>query len=258
MVAITAIVITVIIIYLIPYLIPYSIPHTYSNVLISVVTIDRDADLIMQVSQPITKLMSKGADLLVVCRESDIQCRELWNNVGAHIVTVPDYSINGRHNYQAIANKRNIAKQYAKDYSYDYLFFIDSDIVIRDNTLDILLDGNADVCMVPYEVKWLGYPAVGVKDGAKYKIQPVTSGMLGMPGIPGILEILGIVSYGQCAIGGMGCTLIKYTVYDIPFEYRKIEGFDRDVYGEDIGFFMNAFDYDIRYVKNHSIQHLLG
>jgi len=201
----------------------------------------------------IKHLLKDGTDLLIVCRESDSKCIKQWSNVHPSVIikTVPHYDITGRHNYDALVKKRNIARQYAVDNNYDYLFFIDSDIIINKDTFNMLVKGcnNADVCLVPYHVKWYGNIAVGVVDSnteSGFNIKEIKH------------DPSQQVEYDVCAIGGMGCTLLNKKAMMMPFEYKQLHGENRNVFGEDIGYFVNAHKNGIvvKYLKNHPIKHL--
>ena len=219
------------------------------KILISLVTIDRDAYAIPLVFQSIRKEL-ENFDLLIVCRRTDRKCLQKWKEVCPKVIikTVPHYEIKKRHNMINICKKRNISLDYAKDNGYDYLFFIDSDIIVNINTLDILLKGceeyKADVCSVPYFVKWLGYVATGIQNNTRFDYIKVKKDSNTISYCPGG--------------GGMGCTLIKSTVFHVPFSVEKIKLNCLVIIGEDIGFFMNIVknNYLSLYVKNHEIQHL--
>ena len=136
------------------------------KILISIVTIDRDAHLIPQLHQSILGLIAQyNIELLIVCRKGDINTQTKWKSLYSSVIiaTVNNYDVKTRHNVDMIAVKRNIAIQYAIVRGYYYLFFLDSDIIIKHNTLDLLLEGcenHSDICLVPYFVRWLGYSSV--------------------------------------------------------------------------------------------------
>lgn len=219
------------------------------KILISIVTIDRDAYAIPLVYESIKKDLEK-CDLFIVCRKTDIECIRIWKELHPTVVveTVPYYEIRKRHNVENICKKRNLALQYAKNCDYDYLFFIDSDIIINTNTLELLLQGceeyKADVCSVPYQVKWLGYTATGVLKNGRFDYMKI------LKDSNNILYLKGG--------GGTGCTLIKSTVFHIPFSIAKIKIRSLWITGEDIGFFINIVKNNFLplYITNHEIRHL--
>lgn len=219
------------------------------KLLISIVTIDRDAYAIPLVYESIRKELEKF-DFLIVCRKTDTNCIKIWKDLCPAVIikTVPYYEIKKRHNVENICKKRNICLDYAKNNGYDYLLFIDSDIIINENTLELLLQGcekyNADVCSVPYHVKWLGYTSIGVQKNDKFDFIKV------LKDSDNIIYLKGG--------GGTGCTLIKSTVFHIPFSIAKIKIRSVFVVGEDIGFFINLVknNFLLLYIKNHEIRHL--
>lgn len=221
------------------------------KVLIAIVTIDRDAYAIPQIYDSLKNELNSNTDLLIICRESDKQTIEKWTKIdGVIIRTVPHYEIKGRHNYEAIALKRNIAREYAISNNYDYLLFIDSDVIIQRSTIHKLIYANVDICLVPYGVKWLNnMPAIGVRnssDPSGYSIKMITA------------DSESDEFYENCAIGGMGCTLLNKKAMKIPFKYGELKNNERNVFGEDIGYFMAANDanLEIKYLANHPIKHL--
>ena len=222
------------------------------KILVSIITIDRDAYAIEKVHHAIKHLFDReNIYFLVVCRDSDIECQQKWRNLVPKIklITVPHYNIVKRHNMQNVCNKRNIALNYAKENNFDYLFFIDSDIIVQKDTLEILLTGcekyHADVCSIPYAVKWLGYIVTGVQNGHYYNYITIDC------------DESQEVTYEKGG-GCMGCTLIKSTVFHIPFNVQSLRIKGRIVTGEDIGFFLSLVrsQFSALYVKNHKIDHL--
>ena len=228
------------------------------KILISIVTIDRDHKIINKVYNSIKNLLKlDNVNLLIVCRETDVQCINKWTKLYSNVIikTIPHYDITNRHNVNALILKRNLARNYAINNNYDYLFFIDSDIIINKFTLHKLIKGcnyphNCDVCFVPYTVKWLKKPAVGIinkntESGFSIKIINNNNNSY-------------LDSYESCAIGGMGCTLLNKRAMFIPFEYIKLQNNDQNVLGEDIGYFYNAHKegLSVKYLKNHNIKHL--
>lgn len=221
------------------------------RILIAIPCIDRDASYVDAQYATIKHLLKrKNVALLVLTRETDTKTIHNWTtyqtgNDKIMIKLFPPYQILERHNMVALAQKRNYALDYAKTHHYDYVFFIDADILVQPSTLDKLhsfLRTNGDVALVPYKVRWLGYPAIGAFVNGTMKVIPVESQE----------------SYYRCHLGGMGCTLIKKTAFDIPFENKRLETDTDFVYGEDIGFFVNLYHANKHayYLSGHPIRHL--
>jgi hypothetical protein len=209
------------------------------KILNAIITIDRDAYAIDDLYKTIA-----NTDILIVCRISDKETIKKWSKYNVLIKAVPHYDIIDRHNFDMITLKRNIAREYAINNNYDYLFFIDSDILINKNTLEILLNANCDICIIPYEVKWLGYTAVGIFSD-KFEIKKIEYND-------------NKVTYEDCVIGGFGCTLLNKEAMKIEIKFNALENNKYIIYGEDIGYFMEAFNkkLNIKYVTNHKILHL--
>jgi hypothetical protein len=222
--------------------------------LIAIPTTDRDADHIADCYGTLCEsaarcLSVRGKDaaefhLLVMPRESDVQSLERWSRIRdagglipVEIRTFDPYVIEGRHNMPAIARKRTFAMQAARERGFDYVLFVDSDIIVGNETLTRLFDAfrhGCDLALAAYEVKWLGYPAVGVRQGDHFQILDLSDPANNQPGFVHVV--------------GMGCTMIGRSCFDVPFEERKIfdrdgvfnEGPDAGVRGEDIGFCLNC------------------
>ena len=256
---ILAIIMVILIVIIIIYFLRKPLYEEFINdkILISIVTIDRDAYAIEQVYDSIKHLLnSEKVDLLIVCRESDTICIKKWKQLYPNVIieTVPHYNIIDRHNQNALVKKRNISRNFALNNDYDYLFFIDSDIIINRDTLYKLVVGckspySADICLIPYDVKWLNHSAIGIVDPkteSGFNIKKVEYSMLEPE------------KYIDCAIGGMGCTLLNRKALTIPFENIKLKNGDKDAFGEDIGYFVNAYKngLSVKYLKNHIVKHL--
>lgn len=223
------------------------------RILISIVTIDRDASLISMLYQSIRHhLRRRNIDLLIVCRESDILCQRNWIKEYRHviIIKVDHYEISGRYNLEKISEKRNICLKYAQVSNYDYVFFIDSDVLVQKNTLKILIQGcekhQADLCVVPYFIRGLKSVAVGKFNHNEILLKPQS-----------VSNQQESIKYKE-GIGGMGCALIKKSLFEIPFTVStvKTQG-NWTIQGEDIGFYLCLIQQNYRYlyVKNHSIHH---
>lgn len=220
------------------------------RILISIVTIDRDAHLIPQVYKSISHILTQdNIDCLIVCRETDTHTQSTWKSLYNNIViaTIKHYAIENRHNIDMISTQRNITRHYASKHGYDYILFLDSDIIINHNTLSLMLKGCeiSDICLVPYTVRWLGYPGVCTNNN-HYELLQIEYDDMG-------------VSYESCVAGGMGCTLIPSRVFNTTsFQNITVHIDGRTIMGEDIGFFQNILinGYTVAYVKNHKIKHI--
>lgn len=200
--------------------------------LIIIPTIDRDAHLIDSQYNAIKN--SCSGDILVITRITDTESIKRWESHNVKVITVPHYDIVRRHNQEELSAKRNIGLEYAADHRYDYVWFLDSDIVPTNAAYNVLVNGceSADICVIPYSVKWLGYPAIGVDNPPK--LHRVNCGI--------------ITNYYPCTIGGLGCTMICRDALKIRCKVVTLEDGKDTVCGEDIGFFQACIDEKIKAV----------
>ena len=100
-----------------PILKKHNVHHNVHNVLTGIVCIDRDADL----SRPlyVALLENNVNDIMVVTRETDKHTIQFWKDK-ATVVTIPHYELNGRHNFDKIAQKRQLVINYAKKNTTQY------------------------------------------------------------------------------------------------------------------------------------------
>ncbi len=198
------------------------------NILVAVICIDRDADVAEKLYDALIKNNAK--DILIVTRESDTKIIKFWENKSI-IKTIPHYEIKNRHNFEKIAEKRTIAMNYARDNNYDAMWFVDSDVIPLDNTLNKLSKTNKDICIAPYPVPWAEYPCVGIESDKPPYIALHEINMIDK-----------LTARKPCIIAGFGCTYVNNTAFGQKIEYKKITDNDTNliVFGEDIGFFLNC------------------
>ncbi len=225
------------------------------KILIGTPIIDRDHTKIDTLLNSINHLLNNRnmyCKLMLVTRISDKNViRKIKSHQKSNIILkiIDHYPIVKHHNMKKIAYKRQLIIDYAKNNNFNYVFFIDSDIVINKNTLKLLLDANADVCYCPSVLRWHNLPIIGLKDNKGEYIADATEFKHKK-----YIDIIG---------GGMGCTLIKNTTFDIKFKVLKCEIFHRKenkkytVIGEDIGFFDECRKNKkiMRALLNHKIRH---
>ena len=225
-----------------PILKKHNVHHNVHNVLTGIVCIDRDADL----SRPLyfALLDNNVNDIMVVTRETDKRTIQFWKDK-ATVVTIPHYEVNGRHNFDKIAQKRQLVINYAKK-KYDAIWFVDSDVIPSKGILNELIKTNKDVCLAPYRVKWFGAPCIGISSNEYpyvklHEIDDEDKKEYRKPFI----------------IGGFGCTLIKKTTFDVKVESKEISNSNMGVYGEDVGFFINCYNAGLKceYLPNNEQPH---
>ena len=105
------------------------------KVLIGILCIDRDHENI----QKLYDTLPKKCDIVVITRKQDILTQNKFKKNNVRIIIIPDYIIAKTHNLEKIIQKSKIIFDVAIQNNYDYLFFVDSDIVLYDTILDDML-----------------------------------------------------------------------------------------------------------------------
>lgn len=160
-------------------------------------------------------------DLLVITRKSDIKIINFWKNK-ASIITVPNYIIKERHNFKNLTKKFNELINQSKN--YDTLIIIESDVYVKKNTLYNLIENlKKNHITVAYgDVVWDGNPVIVIPTFFYPKLINPTK-------YNNFSNIIGT---------GTMCVAIRTEVFDdCNFEI----GVFKDITGQDIGFFQQAF-----------------
>jgi GT2 family glycosyltransferase len=143
-----------------------------------------------------------------------------------------------------VANLKNIIIQFALEQNFDYLFLIDSDIVLHPNTLQQLVSANKDIISNIFWTKWQPdspeLPQVWVFDQyvqyyrargevlTQEQIQQRQQQFLEMLRKPGVYEV-----------GGLGaCTLISRKALQAGVNFKEIKNIS--FWGEDRHFCIRA------------------
>jgi len=141
-----------------------------------------------------------------------------------------------------IANARNKIRQVVLDNNLDYVFFIDSDIIVPNNILAKLLALDADIATGIYVKKAM--PTVTELYNwslDKTKIVPVL-----------LAEMSTIKNPVELAACGFGATLIKRQVLEkIRFKWEEVASFNSNATtyeSEDLQFCVDARKYDFKIV----------
>lgn len=141
------------------------------------------------------------------------------------------------------AKARNEIAKIAMDGGYDYVFMVDSDIVLQNDALNKLLyESNKDIVLGLYSKKYSDEIEI-FKDGIYdytdiYKPKDLTSGLVRIKG------------------GGLGCALIKTSVFDkLKFPYFKYVTYDNgSLLSEDLYFCEEAAKADIEIYANMDVR----
>jgi hypothetical protein len=142
----------------------FRFPPPY-KIMVGIVTIDRDINYAQILLNSIIQNGIDMKDIYVCTRETDTKIIEFWKPI-VNVITINHYDILNRHNMNKIANKRQILLDIANDKKYDYIWFIDSDIIPTKNILNKLLKIKSNVAIAPYPIKWMvdKSAVVGIKN----------------------------------------------------------------------------------------------
>ncbi|CAF3956018.1 unnamed protein product [Rotaria sp. Silwood1] len=156
---------------------------------------------------------------------------------------------------EAICNQRNAIRNYAlQDAQYDWLFFLDSDILLQPSTLILLLQTQRHCIGAPYMPRWSRHVVVGVSQIGESEIECNLQLLLN----PHLLDCS--MASIPCSILGFGAILIRSSLLHIPYRIQESIG---SVKGEDIGFCIDLLalgriDYQPYFLTAHYVEHLSG
>lgn len=173
------------------------------------------------------KKQTVRADVLFIVNHGETAYATLIRTKGFEAVEAPEP---GKTRIENIVNNRKFLRQYALKKGYDYLLFLDSDIMLPARAIEFLLQTGADVASGAY----LSVFNIGGKD----VIAPVLYRDLGN-GECQQYTYDGVASPKIMEIGaaGLGCVLISRKV----LEKVDIRTFNKsDSGGEDMAFFVDA------------------
>lgn len=214
---------------------------------------DRDHKYISNLYNSIFRVMEKyknenDYEIMVVVRNSDTLCIKKWNEYkDVKLRQVSHYEIKNRHNIHKIAEKRNIVRKYALLHNFDYLWFIDSDILVKDTCLGILLEGikYGNISYIPYNIKWVGFPIIGIIEKNQLNLLKISGIDLCNP-------------YKICHFVGFGMTLLDKSTLNFDIKYDSINIADVKHEGEDFGFCLQMLKEKkvIICCCNHIVEHL--
>ena len=145
---------------------------------------------------------------------------------------------------EKITKYKNDMIKYAKDNKFDYIFFIDSDIVLNPKTLKHLISRNVDIVSNVFWTKWTPTtelcPQVWLQDESNFykrdwdkqlsekEIKQLNSDFINMLKVPGIYKV-----------GGLGaCTLISKEAINKGVSFSLIDNVS--FWGEDRHFCIRA------------------
>ena len=235
-------------------LLMFSVFISQQKILIGTPIIDRDSDILDEFIQHVIPYLNEfhfrySCDLLLITRESDKKIIKLvtsLNHPKIILKQVAHYDITKRHNFEHLVNKRHQILNYGASNQYDYVFFIDADILVKPNTLDLLLSSHVDCCFCPVNLHWSDEKVIG------------------MPNSDQLIDTSTLKTeqpFIHSIIGGFGCTLISKEVFNIPLHVLSKEvtyhGKKITVTGEDIGFYEDCISQKntTACLLHHNIEH---
>ena len=192
--------------------------------LICIPCIDRDHDIQSNVYQSIHCPIEFS--ILVALRKRDVKCYEFWKDKAA-IITLPDYEIAERHNWEMMCHTFNILKMCFDMSDFDVMTIVESDIILNKDTLSKHYRSvhQYDVVLSYYDVPWAGEPVI-VKGDFPFTFVSKT-----------------VKEPGERVLGsGTGCTTLKRG-NRASFQLGEVHGIE----GQDVGFFIDC------YKKGHSV-----
>jgi len=139
--------------------------------------------------------------------------------------------------------RENIREYFLSHKEYEYLLFIDSDIIVPENTIEVLMKPNSDVALHIYEAEILPPRIKGKVPPLKEKIPTWKQDENGKMWI----------------LSGMGCTLIQRKVLEQCNFRDRVENWHTG-YGEDVSFLIQAQDKGFKTTileKQLDLKHLL-
>jgi hypothetical protein len=241
------------------HLLPHKKVNKYNikTLMIALPTIDRDADMLEEVYESINKSINFCKKyyptinfmFFPIMRKSDIKCYNFWqnkNDINKEIYLMESYKIDGRHNMNKIVETFSKILETARQKKVDGLFIVESDIVINEDTIKILIDNQKDahITLCPHDIPWRNYPIIGIY-GLIYKC-----------GNSDEIKKNKFLIYGQ----GTGCILIGKDVLKdnrVNFYFETFLSIENiDAFGHDIGFYklLNKYRYKVKLI-NKKVDH---
>lgn len=212
------------------------------RVLIALPTIDRDfcfADKFYKSLQnSIPKFSNYKFDIVTIMREQDTNMNNFWKDKSI-VKKVKNYDITeNRHNLEKVSEIFNSIKNYASDQNYDKLIIIESDIMVKYDTISKLLENlsRSDVVVFPFETPWTGFPLVINKQNLAVNSRELSG--------------------DQYIFGhGTGCVSMNKEIIEDEKINFNIETYKNTI-GQDVGFFKSLHDNNYKvFMVNDELYH---
>ncbi|MBI4737992.1 glycosyltransferase [Candidatus Woesearchaeota archaeon] len=206
------------------------------KVLIAAVTFYKHAFCFDEFMNAIRELDYKNFDLLFVDNSRGDLAQEYQNKLKSSGAAVIHDSAVFDHKIKTITNGRKIVRDYLlKHHEYEYLFFVDTDVVIPPFALSRLLKRNKDIVS--------GVVLTNMKLNGVNIIAPCIYDFGGEETVR-VIDISEVLPnrFIKIYTAGFGCALISRKVLEtVEIDYNK-----KSMAGEDVMFFVNA--------KNHGFE----
>jgi len=237
--------------------------------IVGILITDRDAHLVEQVFTHLNKAIEhlsipNSIEVIVSVRPVDtkaIASIAVNRSVLSHIVRVhslhADYDAEWTEKFHtdvlldAICKQRQDVVNFARDHDFDWLLFLDSDVLLGLDTLDRLLLAGESFIGAPYMPRWSAHVVVGVTWGSIERFESISQFLVN----PQFYETE--KEYFEVQYVGLGCALIRKEFFSVPFAVTVSSG---GVKGEDIGFCNNvrAHGGKLCILSRHQVEHIAG
>ena len=213
------------------------------KILIGIPCIDRDHKYLSNLFKIINNNKNNIyiLDIIIATRKCDKNTIDFAKKE-CKLIKCNNYSIKGRHNVKNIAIKRNKILKYASNNNYNYVLFLDADILPYNGFINDLLNLKSDVAVGLYPVRWYENKSICFTvTNNKYCIK----------------ELEEIRDNDRIVIAGFGCCLINQKLFDIEVKQLKFENHNYYLNGEDFGWFKEVYNrgFIVKTLSNN-IQHL--
>ncbi len=216
--------------------------HQKHPILIGVILVDPGLKTFTKVYDKLKRYLKEdNIKLVILTRKNDVKVIEKYSTIANYLITIDECDLN---DLGTLSTARNIIRKFALNGNYEFLWFIDSDIVVGPY-LNFLLLGivnyEFDVITCPYKLPWLGYPAVGQLTGP-IRVKHNYNG----------------INYKTANFVGMGCTLLSRKCLYVEFKVFKVkhQGLKNSIEGEDVGFCWQCYrkNYKIGYIDKLALR----
>jgi len=218
---------------------------------------------------------SPTIDLVVSVRERDRKAQDMCRKyvpatVRSLVFLITEYDARFDTDHQnhssagleAICNQRNRVCRHAAECAADWLFFLDSDVFVQENTLALLWASGRWCVGAPYVPRWSYHAVVGVMV-VQHDCETAVHGEVAQMQLLVNPHCLAVSSISfPCSVMGCGAMLLRSAVFHVPFRLGETLG---GVRGEDVGFCLDlcalGMQQELAYphcLSRHVVRHEAG